>query len=602
MDFGEITQGGDMRSLNWMGVMITLIVLVAFPAGVLGNGDTNDPAPQANGDRILVKFNPGAGPSEIAEIHRQNDGNVKEFIGGIDAQIVEVGKGQGSEKAKKYQLHAGVAWAEIDAVCEAVETPDDPYVKNQWAIAKVQAPAAWDITKGSSTVRIAILDTGIDLDHPDLAAKIVLSANFTGSTTTDDMYGHGTHVAGIAAAQTNNTLGVAGLGRDSSLMNGKVLGDDGQGYMSWVAGGIIWAADNGANVISMSLGTTSSSLAVQDAVNYAWNKGAVVVAAAGNNGNTTPFYPAYYTNCIAVAATDSTDALATFSNRGDWVDVAAPGVSTYSTTRGGNYGYMSGTSMASPNAAGLAGLIFAIATDTNGNGRLNDEVRTRLESGCDAIGVTGIGSGRINAFNSVQGAPAPTTGSLSGMVSDASTGSPISGATVSCAGKSTITDASGGYSILDIPQGSYTAAASMMDYEDSSRSVTIISGQTSMADFALAPLPPAPPPSDKSMWVESITFTVKGGNLEIAVKVTGDSGIVSGATVKLQVSRDGTTIGNYSAVTDSTGKATVMLKKPSVGTYTATVTALSAIGYVWNSSTGVNSASYTLAKVSTKSR
>lgn len=592
-----------MRGLKWMGVLIMLIViaLVAFPAGVLGKGDAHGPGSEMDGDRILVKFNPDVSPSEIAEIHRQNDGNVKEAIEGIDAQVVEVGKGQGIEKAKKYQLHAGVAYAEIDSVCEAVETPNDSYLRNQWAIEKVQAPAAWDITKGSSDVSIAILDTGIDLDQPDLAAKIVLSANFTGSATTDDTYGHGTHVAGIAAAQTNNALGVAGLGRDSSLMNGKVLGDDGQGYMSWVANGIIWAANNGASVISMSLGTTSSSSAVQDAVNYAWNKGVVVVAAAGNNGNTTPFYPAYYTNCIAVAATDSSDTLATFSNRGDWVDMAAPGVSIYSTTRGGNYGYMSGTSMASPNAAGLAGLIFAVATDTNGNGRLNDEVRTRLEGGCDAIGVTGIGSGRINALKSVQGTPAPTTGSLSGKASDATTGNPITGATVTCAGKSATTDASGTYSILDIPQGSYTATASKTGYEASSLNITIGAGQNSAADFALAPVPPTPPP-DKPMWAESITFTMKGSNLDIAVRVTGDSGVVSGATVNLQVSRDGATIGNYTATTDSTGKATVMLKKPSVGVYTATVTGLTCSGYVWDASRGVSSASYTMAKISTKSR
>ena len=129
-------------------------------------------------------------------------------------------------------------------------------------------------------------------------------------TLRDDVYGHGTHVAGIAAAMTNNGIGVAGLGYTSTIMNVKVLGDTGSGAYSGIASGIIWAADNGAEIINMSLGGSSTSSTLEDAINYAWSKGVVVVAAAGNSGNTTPFYPAYYTNCIAVAATDANDAKA----------------------------------------------------------------------------------------------------------------------------------------------------------------------------------------------------------------------------------------------------------------------------------------------------
>ncbi len=152
-------------------------------------------------------------------------------------------------------------------------------------------------------------------------------------------------MAGIAAASTNNGIGVAGLGRDSTIMNVKVLNDSGGGYYSWVAAGIIWAADNGAEIINMSMGGKSHSQVLEDAVNYAWSKGVVVVAAAGNSGTSSPFYPAYYTDCIAVAATDSMDNVASWSSFGDWVDVAAPGASIYSTLMTGGYGSKHGTSM-----------------------------------------------------------------------------------------------------------------------------------------------------------------------------------------------------------------------------------------------------------------
>ncbi len=263
-----------------------------------------------------------------------------------------------------------------------------PIFNVQWDMTKVQAPQAWDITKGSQNVIIAILDTGIDVNHPDLAGKVVSSVNFTDSSTPyANGQSHATHVAGIAAAITNNGVGIAGLGRNSSLMNVKVLGDNGYGYYSWIAQGIIWAADHGADVINLSLGGSTASATLENAVNYAWSKGVVVVAAAGNNGSTTPFYPADYTNCISVAATDYNDALASWSNHGSWVDVAAPGVSIYSCIPGSQYGYMSGTSMASPHVAGLCGLVFSVASDTNGNGRINDEVKSAIEASCDKVGI-----------------------------------------------------------------------------------------------------------------------------------------------------------------------------------------------------------------------
>ncbi len=306
------------------------------------------------------------------------------------------------------RLADGVAYVEADAVVTA--DVSDTLRANQYGLDQVHADSAWSVTAGSGAVKIAILDTGVDTLHSDLSGKVVLNKNFTTSRTTADKQGHGTHTAGIAGASTDNAKGVAALGFASSLMNVKVLGDTGSGYTSWVANGITFAADNGANVISMSLGSGSASTTLENAVNYAWGKGAVLVAAAGNNGSSAKQYPGAYDNCIAVAATDAGRALASYSNYGPWVDVAAPGssiLSTYLRTRKGadQYAYLSGTSMATPFVSGLAGLVWT-ANGWNGS---NWEVRGRIEStlqpGPTAPdgGVIGI----IDASAAVQPPPTP---------------------------------------------------------------------------------------------------------------------------------------------------------------------------------------------------
>jgi thermitase len=331
-----------------------------------------------------------------------------------------------------YEGEAGVEYVEPDYAVSAVpligltipDSPNDYFFYDQWALnntgqevpgqpagsgtigtpdADIDALEAWTITQGSSAVLIAILDTGIDQDHEDLVGKIKVSKNFTDSATIDDIAGHGTHVAGITAAYTNNAKGVAGIATNSLLLNGKVLNDSGSGYNSWIANGIIWAADQGAKVINLSLGGSGKSTVVSSAVDYAWSKGAVIVAAAGNNGNSSPFYPAYYSNCIAVAATDQNDARAYFSNYGNWVDIAAPGVniiSSYPAHPNTNvYLYASGTSMASPQVAGVAALVWASEYGTS-----NSSVRSRLQGTADPISGTGTywQNGRVNAYNAVQ--------------------------------------------------------------------------------------------------------------------------------------------------------------------------------------------------------
>jgi len=574
---------------------VAILLVSLFPT-IVSAAPLTDPAPVSDfsSQQILVKFKSDVTLPEAAQIHRQLGGQVKESIAGIGVQVVTVPSGQEKAKAKAYAANAKVAYAEPDFVAEALGSPDDPGFGNQWGMVKIQAPQAWDVTTGSPGISIAILDTGVDLDHPDLASKITSNINFGSSNTTDDVYGHGTHVAGIAAAMTDNGVGVAGLGYSSTIMNVKVLDDNGSGTYSGVASGIIWAVDNGAEVINLSLGGTSPSSTLEDAVNYAWSKGVVVVASAGNSGSTAPSYPAYYSNCIAVAAVDANDALASWSNYGNWVDVAAPGLGIYSTLKNNSYGYMSGTSMASPYVAGLAALVFTTVSDPNGTHNLNYEVRSRIEAACDDINVSGIGSGRINAYRAVQTTAA--TGAIAGTVTNSGDGTPVPGATVSDGVRMSVTDAGGQYNISGVPAGTYTLTASAAGYFESSQAVLVVAAQTATANFALTKLTT---PITKPMWAQSIVFGTTGRNLRLSIKVVGESGVVAGAQVAAQLT-NGAQNWNLVGTTDSSGIASFVVAKAPAGSYVASVTTLTLAGYTWDTTQGVTSAGYTVKSSSGK--
>ncbi len=384
---------------------------------------------------ILVKFRPGTSPQGVSEAYRQNGVQEKAVIPGIDVKVLSVPVGRERSQVTALERNPNVLFAEVNGRYHAVDHgtsayPNDSRFHDQWQYrntgqnggttdADIDAYEAWTRdggTKGNGNGPIAILDTGIDLSHEDLrgnSKKVDKDINFTTSSTTEDKYGHGTHVAGTAGSKTNNnSTGVSGTCPDCPLYNVKVLGDNGSGNWSWIANGITWSADpvrGASKVINMSLGSSGASSTVELAVNYAWGQGVVVVAAAGNDGNSSMFYPAAYTNVIAVAATDRNDAKASFSNYGAWVDVAAPGKDILSTApdhanriwkRGVTYGTISGTSMASPHVAGVAGLVWSTGTCSG-----SECVRNIIEQSADKIVGTGSywRSGRVNACRAVLG-------------------------------------------------------------------------------------------------------------------------------------------------------------------------------------------------------
>lgn len=264
------------------------------------------------------------------------------------------------------------------------------YLADRWGITKIEAPQAWQITRGDQSITVAVLDTGISRDNQNLADRVVAEVNFTNSPTSDDLYGHGTHMAGTIAA----------IAPECRLMNVKVADDMGKCEPSVVARGVMWAVDHGARVINLSLAMTPSP-DLEEAVNYAWSQGALLIAAAGNKGTSAPSYPAYYDNCLAVAGTNENNCLALLSSYGDWVDVAAPGFNIYSELPENEYGYKTGTSAAGAHVSGVAALVFSVAEDSNGNGMVNDEVRWAIENSCTAIAVDGVGQGLVNAFEAL---------------------------------------------------------------------------------------------------------------------------------------------------------------------------------------------------------
>jgi thermitase len=244
-----------------------------------------------------------------------------------------------------------------------------------------------------------VLDTGIDEEHEDLAGQIAGRANFTGSDTTNDIYGHGTHIAGIIAAK-NNGRGITGVAYNCRLLNVKVADDGGWLDEQALANGIRWAADRGARVINVSLYTFKQNKDVEEAMDYAWSKGSLIVGCSGNGTGDKTVYPASYSTCLAAGATNSDNIIPAWSGTGKWVNIAAPGADILSTVPGNRYERKSGTSMAAAYVSGLAGLLFSLLPEQPDGPAQNKLIGSIIRKSCTQK--DGDGTGRINALNAVQ--------------------------------------------------------------------------------------------------------------------------------------------------------------------------------------------------------
>ena len=293
-------------------------------------------------------------------------------------------------------IREGAGW-DAPAVPEAKADPDPALKEIPWGVKRVNASAAWDYTMGEG-VKVAVIDTGIDYTHPDLAPVFKGGYNaVTGGTDPRDDQGHGTHVSGTVAA-ARDLKGVVGVAPKVDLYVAKVLDKNGSGQYSWIVDGIEWAIKNQIQVINMSLGGKSGTDALAQVMKKAKEAGITVVCAAGNDSGPVN-YPAKYPEALAVSASDSGDKLAYFSSKGPEVHVIAPGVSVYSTKMGGGFTSMSGTSMAAPHVAGLAALAVGAGADTP------DKVRAALKNAASllpAVKPGDQGNGLVDAFKLVR--------------------------------------------------------------------------------------------------------------------------------------------------------------------------------------------------------
>ncbi len=302
--------------------------------------------------------------------------------------------------------HPAVAFAEPNYTRHLMRTPDDPFVREQWALNNIQAFEAWELTTGQG-ILIAVLDTGVSASHPDLQGQVRLPGYnaILGNESTEDDNGHGTAVSGLIAAHTDNGEGIAGLCWDCTILPVKVLDSRGGGNDLSVARGIRWATDAGARVINLSLGGTGDSQVLREAVEYAFSHGAVIVSATGNerqSGNAIN-YPAAYPQVLAVSGTSNADTITGFSNTGDHVDLAAPSVGLWTTIVSDKqaYGPPNGTSFSSSYVSGAAALVFTLRPDVS-----NADVNCILEASADDKGTPGkdpeYGWGRLNLLKAVQ--------------------------------------------------------------------------------------------------------------------------------------------------------------------------------------------------------
>ena len=382
--------------------MLTELLLCVVASGDF-HASTARPAPAAEAGevhptRLLVQPAKDANPAALARLHASLGAHVLREMPAIGWEVVEVAPEHLAELRAEYALSPLVARAEFDHARHLAYVPNDPYYSGMWNLPHMGVDTVWNTTRGSSSVLVAVIDTGCDRTHPDLAANLWVNTGeipnngidddgdgyvddvkgwdfVNNDNDPDDIFGHGTACAGIIDAVQDNNQGITGIAPLCKFVMLKACNDSGYLYDSYVVPALLYAADRGAKVISMSFYGDQVTPAERDAIDYCWNHGCLPIAAAGNDSQAFPYYPGAYEHTLGVGSHNSSDQKSWFSNFGSWVDVAAPGEGISATTVGGGYttGF-AGTSAATPNVAGVAALLFSALPSAT-----NQDVRIAIE-------------------------------------------------------------------------------------------------------------------------------------------------------------------------------------------------------------------------------
>jgi thermitase len=535
------------KNIRSFAVLFVVSISVTLSLSLWAQPQHKSLTTQTSDDTVLVKFHPGVRGRTKSQAHTLINGVVTKRIEALGVEVVRVPKGSVNAALNAYDRNPNVIYAEpnrtrplfipvtiegnepglgitnnfdeqyglhntgqpFGAIVDALGSLIAPAYRASSG-ADINAPEGWLAVDPAATgVAVAVLDSGVACNHLDLAGKCLQEINFVDAhgSPLEDVLGHGTHVAGILAATTDNSIGIAGVAPDAQIGAYKVCWEDttllwlgiilGQCDDDDVAAAITHAADSGLyQVINMSLAGTEASITLENAVNYAWDNGLVIIAGAGNAYATEVQYPAGYDAAIAVAATDYHDNLAGYSTFGNWVDVLAPGTAIVSTVPGGFcgqpdgaasdcYDYKSGTSMSTPHVAGLAAILAAEPA-----GYSNTEIRNIIEGSADSTGALGqnfqswVSHGRINMASALNYSAGPaTTHSVESIVLDtvnASKGNKFAQATITI--RDNLGNPASGVMVSGDFTGDYTDAA--MGTTDGNGTVILTTNSTQKGGVA----------------------------------------------------------------------------------------------------------------------